>query len=363
MRPTSVNEWEFLNLQLTANPDDVVDNGGITIVFQYDATLVKPDWTNSEFFGIDYSYYSAPLDEFGTTREVIFNSYVLNSSSIADGLVANIKMIPVTPSDFPGQAGVAVADESRTLTITAFTDENKTLADANVINTPVWAVPYDLDDSGAVDVQDFITFATFYGYTSDPVNKDEKYYCDFNQSGAVDVQDFILFATYYGRSYAKNGANITIPAQANADAVNAQGAALAEVSVAAPAQGEESSQTTVTTILLEPVHDCVLTPVSNSYSMESAIYYADVIQAPNASNTLSNQAKQENNSDATDNCTSVHNENTSTSISSETNLLNPNNVDLFFDLELFNDDENDDVDNELDDQLLPSLRNRNNPLI
>lgn len=353
--PTSVNEWEFLNIQLYANSDDVVDQGGISIVFQYDATLVKPDWTNSEFANLAYSYHDVPLDELGTTREVTFIAAVLDSMTVYDGLVANIKMVPANPADFPEQAGVAVADESRDLTITVFTDRDKTASEANVINTSVWAVPYDLDDSGAVDVQDFIAFATYFGYVPDPANKDTMYYCDFNQSGTIETNDFVLFATYYGRSYAKNGAGIAIPAQTNADAVNAQGAAPVAETFSVSEQIEESSQTVVTTIFVEPVHDCVLTPVSSSNENNSYFYYSDVIQVSNASNALSNQDKQDNYSSAEENYTSVQDVNISTSPSVENNALTPENVDLFFDMELFIDDENSDLDNDLDGNLLPIL--------
>ena len=349
-----------MNLQLYANTDDVVDQGGISIVFQYDATLVKPDWKNSEFADLSYSYHDVPLDELGTTREVTFIAAIMDSTTVYDGLVANIKMVPANPADFSGQAGVAVADESRDLTITVFTDRDKTPSEANVISTPVWAVPYDLDDSGAVDVQDFISFAMYYGCVPDPTVKNTMYYCDFNLSGAIEVNDFILFATYYGRSYAKDGADIAIEAQTNADAVNAQGAApAAEEPIIAPAQSVESNQTIVTTILVEPIHDCVLTPVSSSYSMESAIYYTDVIQVSNAANTLLNQAEQETYSNSEGNYTFEHSENNATLSLDGNNALNPNNVDLFFDLELFNDDENSDWENELGDELLPSLPNRN----
>ena len=356
--PVSVNEWEFLNLQLFANPDDVVNQGGISIVFQYDATLVKPDWANSEFADLAYSYHDVPLDEYGTTREVTFIAAILDSMTVYDGLVANIKMIPANPADFSGKAGVAVADESRDLTITVFTDKDKTASEANVINTPVWAVPYDLDDSGSVDVQDFVTFATYYGYVPDPAVKDAKYYCDFNKSGTIETNDFILFATYYGQSYAKNGAGIAIAAQTNADAVNAQGAAAVEP-IASPAQSEESTRSAVTTTLVEPVHDCVLTPASSSNDIASAFYYADVIQHSNASNTLVNQDNQEDYSTTAENYTSVHCEGNNTSVSGENNALTPNNVDLFFDLELFIDDENSDWEGEMGEEILPALPNRN----
>lgn len=353
--PVSVNEWEFLNLQLFANPDDVVNRGGISIVFQYDATLFKPDWKNSEFADLSYSYHDVPLDDAGTTREVTFIAAIMDSMTVYDGLVANIKMVPANPSDFPGQAGVAVADESRDLTITVFTDKDKTASEANVISTTVWAVPYDLDDSGAVDVQDFVTFATYYGYVPDPAVKDTKYYCDFNQSGTIETNDFVLFATYYGRSYAKNGAGIAIAAQTNSDAVNAQGAAPVAEPVAAPAQSVESNQTTVTTILVEPIHDCVLTPLSSSNESSSDFYYSDVILISNDSNALANQEKLENYAIAAENYSFAYSENNSTYSSVEINALTPENVDLFFDLELFNNDDNSDLEIELDGEMLPIL--------
>ncbi|MBQ6616167.1 MAG: peptidylprolyl isomerase [Thermoguttaceae bacterium] len=356
--PLSVNEWEFLNLQLFANPDDVVNQGGISIVFQYDATLVKPDWTNSEFANLAYSYHDVPLDEYGTTREVTFIAAILDSTTVSDGLVANIKMVPANPADFSGQAGVAVSDESRDLTITVFTDKDKTASEANVINTSVWAVPYDLDDSGAVDVQDFVTFATYYGYVPDPTVKDAKYYCDFNKSGTIETNDFVLFATYYGRSYAKNGAGIAIAAQTNADAVNAQGAA-AEEPITSPAQSEESRQTVVTTTLVEPIHDCILTPASSSNEIASVFYFADVIQASSASNTLINQNTQATDSVAADNAVNTYSEQNFASDSGEINALTADSVDLFFDLELFNDDENSDWEGELGEEILPTLLNRN----
>ena len=54
----------------------------------------------------------------------------------------------------------------------------------------------DWNGSGAVNIQDFATFAYWFGQSTPDVPE----YVDLNGSGAVNIQDFAFFAANFGRS-------------------------------------------------------------------------------------------------------------------------------------------------------------------
>lgn len=63
-------------------------------------------------------------------------------------------------------------------------------------SSDLWANPYDVNDDGVIDVQDFVAFANEYGE-----NSTENYtgsFFDFNRDGRIDVRDFTALARVYG---------------------------------------------------------------------------------------------------------------------------------------------------------------------
>ena len=71
------------------------------------------------------------------------------------------------------------------------------------VPTTVESWAYDLERNGAVDVSDFVAFATVFGYNTETLSPDAPLYAkalkaDFNNDGVVNVEDFVMFATNYG---------------------------------------------------------------------------------------------------------------------------------------------------------------------
>ncbi|MCH8042774.1 MAG: tandem-95 repeat protein, partial [Planctomycetes bacterium] len=65
--------------------------------------------------------------------------------------------------------------------------------------TPVWAVFYDVDDSGLIDLGDFSRFAPAFGQTVDGAEP-IVWWADFDKSGLVDFGDFSFFVANVNRS-------------------------------------------------------------------------------------------------------------------------------------------------------------------
>lgn len=359
---TNVNEWQPLNLQVST-PAEFADKEGLKLVFQYDITLFVPDWANSEFSEVvEFSYNDVLVDDSATIREVTLIMAVLDQSKLQDGLVANIKMVPASPAVFADQAGVKLTDEKRDMTVTVFADDAKTAAEATTLNAEVWAVPYDLDDSGAVDAQDFVLFATYYGYNVNPADKNMTYYCDFNKSGAVDSQDFVLFATYYGMSYVKDGSSIAFATQDNAVNSSPAQQALLEAVEQEPIIAQSADLKPASAVLIEDKPVASFAAPAPALFGYAEINHNNVIQVPGIDNPLDEAENNGSRAQSSDNAELESAQLLSpaapaTEASVNSDPLSSKNVDLFFDLELFTDDDYSDSEEEPGEVSLPSLPN------
>lgn len=77
-------------------------------------------------------------------------------------------------------------------------------------------MPFDLVRDNVINVDDFVDFATVFGFnwksmTPDPDNPNyvNAVKADYDKDGIVNVNDFVAFAMYYGRS--KNNVSQPIP--------------------------------------------------------------------------------------------------------------------------------------------------------
>jgi hypothetical protein len=72
--------------------------------------------------------------------------------------------------------------------------------------TELWAVPYDSNDDGTVNLSDFMGFAKSFQTSSNTVIFSAY---DYNKDGRVNLSDFMVFASNFGTQYAR-GTNAEI---------------------------------------------------------------------------------------------------------------------------------------------------------
>jgi hypothetical protein len=81
---------------------------------------------------------------------------------------------------------------------------------ATAPTTDLWAVPFDLDDSGVVDFKDLLKFSSFYGTSVVNASSGLAWSLDFDKSGQINFKDLTFLATNYNRSKA-SGQSIIFP--------------------------------------------------------------------------------------------------------------------------------------------------------
>ena len=87
---------------------------------------------------------------------------------------------------------------------------NVTASVATAPTTDLWAVPFDLDDSGVVDFKDLLKFSSFYGTSVANASSGLAWSLDFDKSGQINFKDLTFLATNYNRSKA-SGQSIIFP--------------------------------------------------------------------------------------------------------------------------------------------------------
>ncbi len=81
---------------------------------------------------------------------------------------------------------------------------------ATAPTTDLWAVPFDLDDSGVVDFKDLLKFSSFYGTSVVNASSGLAWSLDFDKSGQINFKDLTFLATNYNRSKA-SGQSVIFP--------------------------------------------------------------------------------------------------------------------------------------------------------
>ncbi|MDE2889987.1 MAG: hypothetical protein OXR72_17430, partial [Gemmatimonadota bacterium] len=93
------------------------------------------------------------------------------------------------------EAGATLAVKSLSMTSGREVDQLN-VSKAKISFTAVSACPGDFDNSGSVDLADFLAFAGAFGTSSSDANYDAR--SDLDGSGSVDLADFLLFAGVFG---------------------------------------------------------------------------------------------------------------------------------------------------------------------
>lgn len=124
-------------------------------------------------------------------------------------LIGRVKMESLKGDNVPAATVGAVKTGLTLDNITLFDKSGESLTPNTrvYVNTNVYAVVYDINDDGKVDIYDLISFAKNYGDKSVDSLNPVTWALDFNNSGKIDIYDLIQFAKNYG---ARQGGNQTI---------------------------------------------------------------------------------------------------------------------------------------------------------
>lgn len=174
----------------------VKDDG--TIKFSACVSLFYEDTENSE-----KPYNVGVENRYALVARILCRANV----SIAYNQFQDISVIQQaeTEDGYPACAILVVDDSTDNLTICElpnyiFTPSNPFNSEApSVISGTCYAVPYDLDDNGRIELSDLSKFAQNYGKTVTDSSNATMKTCDFNADGKVNLADLSLFALNYGK--------------------------------------------------------------------------------------------------------------------------------------------------------------------
>ena len=256
-----VHEWQNFYLELWAEMD-ASSVGEANLIISYDSNMFAPVTQDGSFVYQSAAAFSGANGTF-TVNEV--NGQIIVSAQTnldgmgADGNKVLLGRIQFAPTS--NGAGVAIdAFKTGEFAATGITVSPYNLGRAkggSAVNqnvtqttTEVWPVIYDADDNNTVDVNDFITFATYFG--SQPNKANNSWYEDYDSTNLIDVQDFIAFATNYGNSRTK-GQNVSFPTDFLTKMKQRMAAAPAALPASAVTEQEAPVPQVVETIAVEPV--------------------------------------------------------------------------------------------------------------
>ncbi|WP_417391247.1 Ig-like domain-containing protein [Gimesia sp.] len=119
----------------------------------------------------------------------------------------NVAIDKVTGFLGPHNLGIRVVNAS--LDVTDF--GGVTASTGDVLDTDLWAVPFDLNDDGTINYRDLITFTSYYGTSVIGAESGLAWSLDFDKSGQINYRDLISLVSNYNRSR-DNGQHISFPA-------------------------------------------------------------------------------------------------------------------------------------------------------
>ena len=256
-----IHEWQNFYLELWAEMDSS-SVGEVNLIISYDSDMFAPVTQDGAFV-----YQTAPAfsGANGTFSMNLANGQIIVSAQTnLDGMGANGNKVLLGRIQFsPAENGAGVAIDAFKTGVCATTGitvspynlgraKGGSAVNQNVTQTTteVWPVIYDADDSNTVDVNDFITFATYFG--SQPNKANASWYEDYDSTNLIDVQDFITFATNFGYGRA-NGQNISFPANFMTKMKERMGTAPAALPASAVTEQEAPVPQVVETVSDEPI--------------------------------------------------------------------------------------------------------------
>ena len=196
-----LTDWDNCCVELWAQDVNALNPGETTFTLSYNPTIYNAPYFSACADGVALSVTDSAALPDGSV-EVQLTARVLESlSSQTNNLF--LGTVVLTPSMDDG-AGV----------VSPLAAEPVCALDGAETPTTVEAMPYDLIRNGSVDVNDFVAFATVFGYVPGNMSPVNPLYVqtaksDFNKDGSVNADDFVLFAINFGAT--KNTADKPAP--------------------------------------------------------------------------------------------------------------------------------------------------------
>lgn len=219
-------------MSMTTEKTDAEKTGTLTASAEYitewDSSWVEL-WINTQEIGqdianfqFDFSYDSSLF----TATEIEYSSYVTNAKEAridaASGKVTGLGgdltqavmrndgfvLVGRVKLDSCGANGIAAdsfnsASPNLALENIVLRNSVGSSLDVNMevcVNTKVFAVVYDANDDGMIDINDLVFFADTFGKDTTVVTDAGVWAMDFNNNGSVDIQDLVSFANNYGKA-------------------------------------------------------------------------------------------------------------------------------------------------------------------
>ncbi|MEQ8851130.1 putative Ig domain-containing protein [Gimesia sp.] len=201
-----LHEWESFQVEVWGQVSNLTDIGIVS--FTFDLTYATAYTTASVVeFGPAFTQNQSALinDASGLVQGVSASTLAIDVGDHQSVLLARIHFTPTVADhvdlDFgsqsigPFDSGLALENVSLELVDQA----PHQLENSDIPATQFWAVPYDVNDDGAINFQDLVLFATAYQHDVADSPLPYTWAVDFNQSGRVDFHDLLVLAANYGR--------------------------------------------------------------------------------------------------------------------------------------------------------------------
>ena len=184
----SVTDWDDCYVELWAQGVNELNPGETTLTLEYNPAVYDAPTFSACADGVALTVSQSSVLPNGNVQVELTAQVSEPLASQTDNLFLGTVVLTPSMEEGSGVDGAAVPVIG---------------LDGSESQTTVESMPYDLIRNGAVDVNDFIAFATVYGYVPENVSPENPLYAqtakaDFNNDGIVNVADFILFATNYG---------------------------------------------------------------------------------------------------------------------------------------------------------------------
>ncbi len=205
---SAIHEWQRFWAEFWAEGI----NDGTQIVLAYDADLFVPMTDDGGAIqyqasaGVTLTFGDAVFHAATGLTEVMVtihfdDTFLWSQMSMRLGAIA---LTPATTTASGNKPGVPASEIFRDAAVKNWLTINEDNIAANV-----WAVPYDLNDDGKINIYDLIQFAKTYGGSTEqhPAS-------DFNGDGKINIYDLIQFAKQYGTGVLDANRTIAIPRMA-----------------------------------------------------------------------------------------------------------------------------------------------------
>ena len=202
-----LHEWESFQVEVWGQVSNLTDIGIMS--FSFDLTYATEYTTASVVeFGPAFTQNQSALidDASGLVQGVSASTLMTDVGDDQSVLLARIHFAPTVADQVdldlgsqsigPFDSGLALENVSLELVDQAAHQ----LENSDLLPTQFWAVPYDVNDDGAINFQDLVLFATAYQHNVAESLLPYTWAVDFNQSGRVDFHDLLLLAANYGRT-------------------------------------------------------------------------------------------------------------------------------------------------------------------